>query len=175
MNRARLGLVPVLLAGLLSPATAPAAERLLLVLGATAGDRPVRIEVREKPGIQTPKEVTAYPRWHVLPGESVRTKEAPVPRVVDLYAGTAQSPELVARVLVRYFGGAGKWIPHYRITEEPAVVRRDGRWAPVMIGLGMPGLIVQHGGTLPNADGFFPRIELSLTTGSLAPSAWLVR
>jgi hypothetical protein len=165
-----------LLASLLSTSGALAAERLLFVLGAadTTG-KPVHHEVREKTGLQTPKEVRAYARWHVVPGETVNAAAAPSPRVVDLYGGTPQSPELVARVLVRYFGAAGKWIPHYQLTEEPAVVHRGGRWAPLTIGQGMPGLIIQHGGTLPNADGFFPRIEFSLTTGSLPLGAWLVR
>lgn len=176
-RRTWLRLAPLWLVGLAPfPGATLAAERLLLVLGAAeAGVKPVRIEVREKPGIQFPKEVKSYARWHVLPGEAIRAPRAPTPRVVDLYGGTPQSPELVARVLVTYFGGAGKWVPHYQITEEPAVVQRNGRWTPVMIGQGMPGLIVRHGGTLPNASGFFPHIEFSITTGSLALSAWLVR
>lgn len=172
----RLFPAPALLAALLLPAAAHAAERLLLVLaGADSGGRTVRVEVRDQPGVQAPKEVRAQARWQVLPGEAVRAPQAPAARLVELYGGTAQSPELVARVEVRYFDTAGRWVPHYRISEEPAVVRRDGRWAPVLIGQGMPGLIVRHGGTLPNADGYFPRIEFSLTTGALALSAWQVR
>ncbi len=175
-RRSWLGLAAASIAGLLTPATAFSAERLLLVLGGTgASGKSVRIEVRAKPGIQVAKVVEASARWHVLPGETVDTKDPPGLRVVDLYSGTSRSPELVARILVRYFGSAGKWVPHYQMTEEPAVVRREGRWAPVMIGQGMPGLIVQHGSTLPNANGFFPRIEFSVTTGPLAVGAWLVR
>lgn len=176
-RRTWLRIAPVWLVALASlPGGTSADERLLLVLGATGtGGKPVRIEVREKPGIQVPKEVKAYARWQVLPGETVRAPTSPARRVVDLYGGTSQAPELVARLLVTYFGAAGKWVPHYQITEEPAVVRRHERWNPVMIGQGMPGLIVRHGSTLPNASGFFPRIEFSTTTGSLALSAWLVR
>lgn len=165
-----------LLAGLFVSPGASGAERLLFVLGATdAGGKPVRLEVRDKAGLQAPKDVKPHARWRVLPGEAVRSTPAPAPRLVDLYAGTASSPELVARVLVRYFPSKDQWLPYYRITEEPAVVHQNGRWVPVMIGQGLPGLIVQHGGVLPNADGFFPRIEFSLTTGALAVSAWQVR
>lgn len=173
-GKIRLGLAAVLLAS--ASAASSAAERVLFVLGAAdASGKPVRLQVLEKAGIQVPKAPVAQARWHVLPGDAVRAKEAPPGRMVELYAGTATAPESVARVLVRYFASGNAWVPHYRITDEPAVVRRDDRWAPVMIGQGMPGLIVQHGGTLPNADGFFPRIEFSLTTGLLAVSAWQVR
>lgn len=166
----------VLFAGFLAPTAALGAERLLAVLeGTDTAGKPVRLEIRETPELQVPKEVKASARWQVLPGETVRTPTRPSPRVVELYAGQMQPPELVARLLVSYFGDAGRWTPFYRISEEPAVVRQGGRWTPVTIGQGMPGLIVQHGGMLPNADGFFARIEFSLTTGSLAPGAWLVR
>lgn len=151
-----------------------ASTPVLLRLVGVEGAAPIEIEVRDRPEPGKVEEARAEGRWQISAGETVRTAVPPAPCAVELYSGTGLSPELIGRVIVRYARAAAGWVPEFRLDEEPTVARVNGQWVPLSLASGSPGLLVQHGGTLPNAEGFFRSIEFSLTTGPVAITAWRV-
>lgn len=151
-----------------------APQAKLALLQANVADAPV-YEVLDKAGIQQPEKAQTAATWKLARGGPIATQKQPAERLIELYTGTPSSPVLLARVLLRYYRSGTDWAAHFQLIEEPALVKANGRWQPLQLAAGMPALLVQHGGTLPNAEGFFPRLEFGLTTGPLALIAWQVR
>lgn len=155
---------------LLLASSAAAAERTLFTLKSAPPD-PVALEITDKPGAQPVNPIATSDRWTFQPGDTLSVANRPPDRVVELYSGTKLAPFLLCRVRLRYYPGADGWVPQFRLDDEPAVALVDGRLQTA----GNINGLVRYGGTLPNADGFFPTIEFGLGAGSLAIVAWWVR
>ena len=152
-----------------SPATA--AERTLFTLEAPSTPTPLALSILDIPGAQRPETVPAFSRWTLKPGDRLRVDTQPPDRAVDLFTGTALTPSLMCRVVVRYYSSSDGWTPQFRLEEQPAVVYANGGWRPI----GDIGGLVQLGNILPNGDGFFRTIEFGASAGDLAIVAWQVR
>lgn len=170
-RRTTTALLIALLALLAPPA--PAAERELLRL--ESSPPAATLHVLEVAGVQLAKSAQSFPTWTLKPGDTVTADARPPDRVIELYTGSLQAPSLLCRVVLRYYPQGARWTPHFRLDEEPLVARVNGRWQPLELIRGAAGLLVRHGGTLPNADGFFPTIEFGLSAGGLSIVAWQVR
>jgi hypothetical protein len=157
------------------PREVPKGDRLLLRLESGSGTPVLKEDVYERAGLHAVKKPEARSTWKFLPGESVKATQAPTPRVVDLYTGTSLSPILLCRILIRFFPNGDTWEPRFMVVDEPALVFVNGRWQPAQVGQGNAVLLVQHGSTLPNPEGFFPVLELGLTTGGFDVVGWQVR
>lgn len=161
-----------LLGLLLSPVVA--AAPILLTLEPAAEAKIIKIETTA--GAHESKERGAAAKWKVLPGDALGTAERPAPRVVELYGGQGADRALVCRIVVAYFkNDRDRWAPHFRLDEEPLVIRDGNRFKPLLTVRGMPTLLVQSGGALPNAEGYAPTLEFGLTTGPLAIDFWIVQ
>lgn len=156
------------------PAMSAAEEAVLLTLRA-AGDAEIELEISDEQGLQLADPPVAATVWRLEPGDSVSGGEGrPPDRLVELYTGTPRAPNLFARVVVRYFAQAAEWTPHFLLQEQPLVARINGRWRPFALP-GAAGLLVRHGNTLPNADGFFPELAFGRAGSDLPIVAWRVR
>jgi hypothetical protein len=155
-------------------ANAHAADRKVMRVISDSEPPLIQVDVLLRAGLQRIDKPAPRPLWKFVPGEIVRTTARPADRVVDVYTGTPQTPSLLCRIVVRYFPSPAGWVPQFQLIEEPALALINGRWQPVPIGRGT-ALLVQHGSALPNADGFFPRLELGMTTGAFPVVAWEVR
>lgn len=149
---------------------AGAAGRKLLTL-ASEPKHTVELNVMDVPGAQRANPIAAFPTWKLKPGDPIRSDTRPPDRVVELYGGTPLAPSLLCRVVLRYYASDAGWTPQFRLDDEPAVARVNGRWQPLG---GLSGL-VEHGNLLPNAEGFFRTIEFGPSAGSLTIVAWRVR
>jgi len=171
-------LLPALL--LAAAAVAGADEKaptLFTVVASTPGApgaAPAKLEILDQSGAQTAKTVVAAPTWIIKP-QPVKRDSRPPERIVELYTGTPAAPALLCRVWLRYYAGASGWVPHFRLEEEPLVARVHGRWQPLELIRGAGGVLVLHGGTLPNAEGYYPRLEFGSSVGPVAIVAWQVR
>jgi hypothetical protein len=155
---------------LLLATSAAAAERTLFTLK-SAPPHSVALKILDVPEAQRVDPIAASDRWTLQAGDTLPVAARPPDRVVELYSGTALAPFLLCRVALRYYPGAGGWVPQFRFDEDPAVAFVNGRWQSA----GDINGLVRYGGTLPNADGFFPTIEFGLGAGPLAIVAWRVR
>lgn len=149
---------------------AQAAERTLFTLQSAPPESTV-LRILDVPGAQRADPIATSDRWTLRPGTPLPVAARPPDRVVELYSGTALAPFLLCRVALRYYLGDGGWMPRFRLQDEPAVSFVNGRW---QLAGDINGL-VRYGGTLANADGFFPAIEFGLGAGQLAIVAWRVR
>ncbi|HEY8555347.1 MAG TPA: hypothetical protein VIL43_12510 [Burkholderiales bacterium] len=138
------------------------------------GGAPAKIEILDEPGVQTAKTVVAATTWIIEP-HPLEQAARPPERVVELYTGTPAGPALLCRVWLRYYATDSGWVPHFRLEEEPLVARVHGRWQPLELIRGAGGVLVLHGTTVPNADGYYPRLEFGSSTGPVAIVAWQVR
>jgi hypothetical protein len=155
---------------LLAASAAKAAERTLFTLRSAPPNSTV-LRIVDVRGAQRADPIATSDRWTLRPGTPLPVAERPPDRVVEIYSGTALAPFLLCRVALRYYPGDGGWVPQFRLEDEPAVGFVNGRW---QLAGDINGL-VRFGGTLPNADGFFPAIEFGLGAGQLAIVAWRVR
>ena len=156
---------------LLAAPPAMADERTLFTIEAALTTKPVALSILDVSGTQRPDAIPAFSRWTIKPGDPLRVDTQPSDRAVDLFTGTALAPTLLCRVVLRYYRGGEGWIPQFRLEEQPAVAYVNGRWRPI----GDIGGLVRFGNLLPNADGFFPTIEIGASAGDLAIVAWQVR
>lgn len=170
----RVALAMALCLGVLA---APAYGATLLVLEhAGPNGKPVSTPILTTPGV-TPSPERGKPQgtWSVRPGTTIAGAR-PSARVVEFHsAPPGSAASLVCRVIVRYFPSKSGWVPMYQLQEEP-VVAFDGKgWRPIMVGKGMPAVIVQTGSALPNAEGFFSTIDFGLGTGPVSIDLWAVQ
>lgn len=163
----------LVLALVLAALPAAAAESALMLLRSTA-DPEIELRVADEPAaLNLLERPAAAPIWRLEPGTPVKTTARPPARVVELYSGTARAPSLVARVVVRYYAEAAGWVPYFRLDEQPALVNVNGRWQPLVLP-GGAGQLVRYGSTLPNPEGFFPRLDFGPPGGTLALVGWKV-
>jgi hypothetical protein len=160
-------------AAALGLATAPAgaAERVLFVIESTAAPKPIALSVLDVRDVQRPGAIPASRTWTLKPGDRLGADARPPDRVVELFTGTPLAPALFCRVALRYYRDGSGWTPQFRLDEEMAVAFVNGRWQPI----GEIAGLVQFGNNLPNAEGFFPRIEFGASAGDLVIVAWQVR
>lgn len=168
--------------GLAGAAPSPAAESPVLARLEYSQDgeiktAPIRLAGRPAP---FPARSHAQPSWRLRPGATLDGDQPPAERQIELYyfAGTG-AVEALCVVHVRYFPakGGGGWVPAYRLDETP-LVRRDpatGRFVPLLMLQGAPAMVQLLGSTLPNAEGYYPQLEIALSTGPVAIDSWTVR
>jgi len=177
MKALRLTIVPaVLLAAFATPVARAGSP--LMVLEYTENDKIVQIEVQPKTGVfLAPQPPKAAPRWRIAPGSDQYGTRAPPERSVELLRKSGDTVEPLCIVYVRYYRHEETWRPAYRLDETPLFVRdASGQWRPITVpGGGNPALLQRLGSALPNADGYFPEIEFSLSTGPVAIDSWVVR
>lgn len=115
--------------------------------------------------------------WQIKPGDSLTANRRPRDRLVSLYTGTSIKKRLLlCLVHIRYFQNKdGNWTPFYKINQQHLAVRRGGRWAPVTSVRGVSVLIVITGSGIPNAFGFYPKLNIGFGTRRMQIDSWFVR
>lgn len=159
-----------------APATVLAAP-VIMVLQSRAQGENVQAKIEAVPDIVTsPVAGKVSPKWAVLPGQAIASAQRPADRVVHLFRKVGLQQSHICSINLRYYPDKeGAWIPHFQMDEQPAVVRRNGRWVPIKQLQGISSLIVLTSSTLPNAEGFYPSLEFGLTIGMTSIDAWIVR
>ncbi len=166
--------------GLVVPAVQPIAAAdspVLMLLQYTINGKESTISVHAKAGtVDGPAGGKPQPKWTILPGDALKAPTAPSGHVVELFRGSEVERTLLCRVVVKYFPRRdGKWVPGFRLDEEPLVARVNNRWVPITTIRGVPTLIVLTSSTLPNAEGFYPSLEFGLSTGLASIDSWAVK
>ncbi len=152
-----------------------AGENVLMVLEYVENGKAVRTEIRTQIGAYVaPRTGQAPASWRIRPGEAV-SGGAPPEHEVEFLRRENGALEALCIVQVKYFRNQGLWQPAYRLDETPLFVRDGSGWRPLPTPSGNPALIQLLGNTLPNADGYYPQLEFSLSTGSSAIDSWVVR
>ncbi len=161
---------------LIAPATVLAAP-VIMVLQSRAQGENVHAQIEAVPDMVTsPFAGKVSPKWAVLPGQAIVSTQRPADRAVHLFRKVGLQQSHICSINLRYYPDRqGAWVPHFQMDEQPAVVRRNGRWVPVKTLQGISSLIVLTSSTLPNAEGFYPLLEFGLTVGMTSIDAWVVR
>lgn len=168
--------VAVLMALLSLPLAAEAAPVLMVLEHFADGER-LRAEVQVAPEhTVSPYAGKGQLKWAILPGEAIESPTRPADRVVHLFRQVGLQHAHICSVHARYFRHkSGAWVPHFRLDEQPLIVRRNGRWQPLEQIMGVASLLVLTSSTLPNAEGFYPALEFGMTTGLTFIDSWIVR
>ncbi|MHB1951932.1 MAG: hypothetical protein ACYCQK_10730 [Acidiferrobacteraceae bacterium] len=171
----RSRLRPALLAAALLLCAHAALANVLLALA------PVRVQgspvaVEDGAGlVASPIAGVAAPSWSLVPGDTLSRSTAPAPRRVDLYQKTAGKLKLVAVIKVRYFADRhGDWVPYFRMSEQLYFVPTGNGWKPLALVGGVPSMVSATSQALPNAEGYYPSLTFSSTTGPITIDAWAV-
>ena len=150
---------------------------VIMVLEHTENGKQVGVNIEAIRGVfLSPHRGQSQPKWAIRPGHTLRAPSRPAAQLVELYKGTPREPILISRIIIKYFrNGEGNWVPHFLLNQEPLVVRDGNRWKPLLTIQGVPSLLVLTGPTLPNAEGFYPKLDFKLSTGPLAIDFWVVK
>jgi hypothetical protein len=161
---------------LATPATVLAAP-VIMVLQSQAEGENVQAKIEAVPDVvASPFAGKVSPKWSVWPGEAIVSRQRPEDRAVHLFRKVGLQQSHICSINLRYYPDKqGAWVPHFQIDEQPAVVRRNGRWVPIKTLHGIASLIVLTSSTLPNAEGFYPSLEFGLTVGMTSIDSWVVR
>ena len=170
-------------AALLLGGAAPAGDAVpvLLVLEHAEAGKPVGVNVEAVAGVfLSPERGKPQDKWIVRPGHGIRSENRPGDRLVALYRGTGAAGAervLLAIIHIRYFTDktAAAWMPRFMLVEEPLVARTKDGWKPFTALRGAPSLIVLSGGVLPNAEGFYPALELGFSVDKMQIDSWAVQ
>jgi hypothetical protein len=161
-----------------APGAQAAKPPVLMLLEHVENGKAVQTKIELKSGaVQSKDKGKPRDKWIVRAGDALASAVRPGDRAVNFYKITGGENTLMFIVRARYFQrDDGKWAPQFQLDEEPLVMRgRDGRWKPLTTIQGVPGLIVQSGGALPNAEGYAASLELGFTTGGMSIDAWVVQ
>lgn len=150
---------------------------VLMLLEHTQTGKQIQTEIEVKDGlVASPDKGKPQAKWIIRAGDALKAGSRPGDRTVNFYQTAETQSTLLFIVKVRYFqNSTGRWVPQFLLDEEPMVIRKNGRWQPLTTVQGTPGLIVQTGTALPNAEGYFPSLEFGITTGATSIDAWLVQ
>jgi hypothetical protein len=150
---------------------------VLMLLEHTQAGKPVQTKIELKAGLVASSEKgKPQTKWIIRAGDALKSEVQPGDRSVNFYQSADTQSTLLFIVKVRYYqNAAGQWVPQFLLNEEPLAIRKNGRWQPLTTVQGVPGLIVQTGAALPNAEGYFPSLEFGITTGATSIDAWLVQ
>ena len=158
---------------------AHAAAPVLLTLESTDRGLPrVSATIKAEGGGLTPSPARGHKRekWTLRPGEALTSDARPADRLVELYQASGTQAPLLCAVRVRSSQNkGGAWQPHYVMLDEPLVMRKGDRWLPGTALRGNAALVVLTSATLPNAEGFYPTLEFSLSIGTTPIDYWQVR
>ena len=174
--RGWVALLLVIASAFTAPATVLAGP-VIMVLQSRAQGENVQAKIEAVPDVVTsPFAGKLSPKWVVLPGQAIASAQRPADRVVHLFRKVGLEQSHICSINLRYYPDRqGSWVPHFQLDEQPAVVRRNGRWVPIKELRGISSLIVLTSSTLPNAEGFYPSLEFGLTIGMTSIDAWIVR
>lgn len=181
---ARLSRYSRLVAGMLLGLTASVlasplvhAAPVIMVLQSLGKGEQIQAKIEAVPDLTTsPHAGKAQAKWSVLPGEAIKSPGRPAERVVHLLRKVGLEYQHLCSIKLRYYPAKqGVWVPHFQLDEQPAVVRKNGRWQPITTVRGLPSLVVLTSSTLPNAEGFYPSLEFGLTIGLMSIDSWIVR
>ena len=153
------------------------AAPVIMVLQSQVNGNPIKAKVEAVADLVTsPLAGKALPKWSVVPGEPIKSLQRPAERVVHLLRKVGLEYQHLCSIKLRYYPAKqGVWLPHFQLDEQPAVVRKNGRWQPITTVRGLPSLVVLTSSTLPNAEGFYPSLEFGLTIGLMSIDSWIVR
>ena len=153
------------------------AAPVIMVLQSVVNGQLIKAEVEAADErVISPLAGKALPKWTVVPGQALKSPQRPSDRVVHLLRKAGLQYQHICSINLRYFRDRqGAWVPHFRLDEQPSVVRRNGRWQPLTTVRGLPSLVVLTSSTLPNAEGFYPSLEFGLTIGLMSIDSWIVR
>lgn len=168
-------LAPPLAQGVEPAGAEPVPTLMVLELGTRGNAR--TLEIKVAPGTTVaPLAGARAQRWLLRPGDPIAARTQPPDRLVELYSGTAQAPALICKIGLRYVRAPnGLWVAHFQLIEEPLVARQGNRWVPITTLPGAQNLIVTTSSTLPNAEGFYPALELGFSSEAPPLDFWVVR
>lgn len=176
--RRAAAVVSVLLMGLsLTPGVHAASVPVLMVLQYTVAGNTIQTPITTQSGfVSAPDQGKPEAQWIILTGDAIPSAARPGDRAVGFYQGTGSNGILLFVIKVRYYqNSSGLWVPLFQLDEEPLVARINGRWQPLTTIRGAPGLIVQTGTALPNADGYSTALKFGFTTGPTSIDSWIVQ
>lgn len=171
--------IPLIMAALLMAmlGAAPAAQAkapALVILQAPTGTKLKPTPIRDQIG-KFPSPVTGKPQssWILAGGDARASPNPPPDRLVRLYHAVDNQLLLLCTLVVKYSLYDNKWIPAYRIEERFVLMHNDKQ--PLPSGMGDIDLAVMTGPELADANGFYRRLEFSLSSRPVTIDAWEVQ
>ncbi|MHB8623179.1 MAG: hypothetical protein ACYC9J_04870 [Sulfuricaulis sp.] len=150
---------------------------VLMVLQYTVAGNTVQTQITTQAGLlASPNQGIPVAQWSISAGDAIQSATRPADRAVSFYQGAGNQSSAIFVINVRYFqNSSGRWLPQFQLDEEPLVARLRGRWQALTTTHGTPGLIMQSGTALPNAEGYSAALVLGFTTGPASIDGWLVQ
>ncbi|MHB8742141.1 MAG: hypothetical protein ACYC9L_03370 [Sulfuricaulis sp.] len=150
---------------------------VLMVLQYTIAGNTVQTQVTTQAGlVASPDQGKPVTQWSISAGDAIPSATRPADRAVSFYQGAGNQSSALFIINVRYYqNSSGQWLPQFQLDEEPLVARLRGRWQALTTTHGAPGLIMQSGTALPNAEGYSASLVLGFTTGPTSLDGWQVQ
>jgi hypothetical protein len=162
---ALLGVSPVALA-------APTLAKLYYTLNGKAKST----NIPDKTGrFLSPAAKVPQSTWLLANGEARSGSTRPSERVLRLYHVENQHGQLLGTVLVKFYARNGKWQPAYRMEDNIALLHDGNQVKPIPTGMGDIELTLGSGTTLPNADGYYTRLEFGVPGKAITIDVWEVQ
>ncbi len=124
---------------------------------------------------ESPQKGVRADKIIILPGSTVRAHYQPADRQIQLYRGTTNERKLLGTLLVRYYPEPDNtWVPHFKLYQKIALVPKGKGWQAITLsGVAEPFLL--SGGALPNAEGFYPQLEIGFGGKGFNLDSWLIK
>jgi len=111
----------------------------------------------------------------ILPGSTVAARYQPADRQIQLYRGISDERKLLGTLHIRYYPEPNNaWVPHFKLHQKITLVPKGKGWQAITLsGVAEPFLL--SGGALPNAEGFYPQLEIGFGGKGFYLDSWLIK
>ena len=136
---------------------------------------PARADIRARLGVVN-SQIADKPRavWNLREGATLNQEHSPAARFIKFVHLSANSPQILCSVVVRYTRSERGWRPAYLLLQLPTMVWDGEKFVP------RPGTSTREPTQLINAsepagDGYFHNLSFGLASGPVQITAWEVQ
>lgn len=124
---------------------------------------------------ESPQKGVRTDKIIILPGATVSARFQPADRSIQLYRGINDERKLLGTLHIRYYPESDDtWTPHFKLHQKIALVPKGKGWQAITLsGVAEPFLL--SGSALPNAEGFYPELEIGFGGKGFYLDSWLIK
>ncbi len=124
---------------------------------------------------ESPQKGVRADKIIILPGSTVSARYQPADRQIQLFRGLTDERKLLGTLHVRYYLEPNNtWIPHFKLHQKIALVPKGKGWQAITLsGVAEPFLL--SGSALPNAEGFYPQLEIGFGGKGFYLDSWFIK
>lgn len=112
-------------------------------------------------------------RIEIYPGNPILHGRRPKNRTLKLFRGTDKKRILLCNIEIRYYAAQKNiWLPRFKVQQEIAVIPVGDTYMPISTVPGSSEPLMLTGSSIPNAEGYYPRLKIGFGNQRFFLDSW---